>query len=1038
MDALPSQSGRFDNLRIARTSSAASNKSTSDAPDTPSPSPSYGGSGSQSLASILNNPHVGKSGVYGSDTSLFSGWFSSSSAGATELAPLTIKHTIPEIHRSDFQSYLSLISEPYGRFEDIRHHTSKEEIDSEELAETSLNLGVGQGEALVNCLREVPSLYFKEDFALEEGPTFQAACPFTTTSENIVLQEKLSHYLDTVELHLVKEISLRSNSFFEAQGQLHGLNVEIVEACGRIRGLKETIRLLNAELVEPARQIQDLNATRTNLIALQQKLTLILYVNQALAALKLLVAAADCAGALDVTDDLRHLLDTDELAGLHCFRHLRDQLTTSIQDINRILSAEFMRASIHDNRDGGLIVLSRLKAGNANLTNGKDDEFKMDEEEMSSFRDRLLPFIIGLLRTKELPSELRNYREALTANMKTAIKTTVAELLPLLVAQPLESGLTTGERTVDTDGGGASLAGKLRSLSSESFIRLLDAIFKVVQAHLVRAAEVKKAIEWIMSNLDGCYAADSVSTGVALGATNAEAGQESSPFSLQKNAAKAPSIQGKANDASSPSNMSRNLRAEVLRENTEAVFAACDAAHGRWAKLLGVRALLHPKLRLQEFLSIYNITQDFITATEKIGGRLGYSIRGTLQSQSKAFVAFQHDSRMAKIKAVLDQETWSAVDVPDEFQAIVKSFLSSEAMINGDQADAHGNTGTNFSEVSSKNDGPLVVDMALSPQHIGQNNSTETSADNTGQMKASPLTAGNQENRAEALTSSARNGDNNIKENLRSTSQALTYRGVGYHMVNCGLILLKMLSEYVQMNNFLPALSFEIVQRVVELLKFFNTRTCQLVLGAGAMQVSGLKSITSKHLALASQVISFMYAIIPEIRNVLFLRVPESCKATLLSEIGRVAQDYKVHRDEIHTKLVQIMRERLLVHLRGLPQIVEGWNRPEDNDLQPSQFARSLTKEVGYLQRVLSRTLHENDVQAIFRQVVQIFHTQISEAFSNLEITTPQAKNRLQRDVQHVLACIRSLPSDIFSKDGVPNSGQLDEFLLQKFGTEAS
>ena len=38
------------------------------------------------------------------------------------------------------------------------------------------------------------------------------------------------------------------------------------------------------------------------------------------------------------------------------------------------------------------------------------------------------------------------------------------------------------------------------------------------------------------------------------------------------------------------------------------------------------------------------------------------------------------------------------------------------------------------------------------------------------------------------------------------------------------------------------------------------------------------------------------------------------------------------------------MRERLLVHLRGLPQIVEGWNRLEDSDSQPSQFARSLTK----------------------------------------------------------------------------------------------
>jgi hypothetical protein len=40
--------------------------------------------------------------------------------------------------------------------------------------------------------------------------------------------------------------------------------------------------------------------------------------------------------------------------------------------------------------------------------------------------------------------------------------------------------------------------------------------------------------------------------------------------------------------------------------------------HGRWAKLLGVRAALHPRLRLQEFLIINNITEEFIAATEKV------------------------------------------------------------------------------------------------------------------------------------------------------------------------------------------------------------------------------------------------------------------------------------------------------------------------------------------------------------------------------------------------------------------------------------
>lgn len=256
MDSQPSQSGRSPPIEE---SPAHAGKILSSS------------SSSQSLSSILNNPHVAKSDWWWSSSS-------SSSVAPPEFVSLT---STCEVSRSDFQSYLASISEPYHRFEDIRKHASKENVDLE-------NIG-GQGEALVACLREVPALYFKEDFALEDGATFGAACPFSNVTENLVLQEKLSQYLDVVELHLVKEISLRSNSFFEAQGQLQDLNVKIVEGCTRIRELKETIRLLDVDLVDSARLIQDLNATRTNLLALQLKLRLILYVNQALSALKLVL-----------------------------------------------------------------------------------------------------------------------------------------------------------------------------------------------------------------------------------------------------------------------------------------------------------------------------------------------------------------------------------------------------------------------------------------------------------------------------------------------------------------------------------------------------------------------------------------------------------------------------------------------------------------------------------------------------------------------------------------------------------------------------
>ncbi|VVA92545.1 unnamed protein product [Arabis nemorensis] len=76
----------------------------------------------------------------------------------------------------------------------------------ESFCEFAYNLQESHVSGLAACLREVPSLYFKKDFALEYGAAFRSVCPFSSFTENPALQETLSQYLDVVELHLVKEI----------------------------------------------------------------------------------------------------------------------------------------------------------------------------------------------------------------------------------------------------------------------------------------------------------------------------------------------------------------------------------------------------------------------------------------------------------------------------------------------------------------------------------------------------------------------------------------------------------------------------------------------------------------------------------------------------------------------------------------------------------------------------------------------------------------------------------------------------------------
>ena len=60
--------------------------------------------------------------------------------------------------------------------------------------------------------------------------------------------------------------------------------------------------------------------------------------------------------------------------------------------------------------------------------------------------------------------------------------------------------------------------------------------------------------------------------------------------------------------------------------------------------------------------------------------------------------------------------------------------------------------------------------------------------------------------------------------------------------------VLALLSDYLKVIINLETLTTDSVSRVIELLKAFNSRTCQVVLGAGAMRSAGLKNITAKHL----------------------------------------------------------------------------------------------------------------------------------------------------------------------------------------------
>lgn len=78
----------------------------------------------------------------------------------------------------------------------------------------------------------------------------------------------------------------------------------------------------------------------------------------------------------------------------------------------------------------------------------------------------------------------------------------------------------------------------------------------------MRAAEVKKVIEWIMGNIDGYYSSDTSAVGSVVSESIQESGNHvvsHNSYPLARNSPRISIFQGRINDTSSPS-ASRNFR----------------------------------------------------------------------------------------------------------------------------------------------------------------------------------------------------------------------------------------------------------------------------------------------------------------------------------------------------------------------------------------------------------------------------------------------------------------------------------------------
>ncbi|NXG51814.1 VPS54 protein, partial [Psilopogon haemacephalus] len=774
-------------------------------------------------------------------------------------------------------------------------------------------------------LEQVPKIFMKPDFALEDSLTFNAVLPwshFSTAAgkgnhdaaSSRLLQEKLSHYLDIVEVNIAHQISLRSEAFFHAMTSQHELQDYLRKTSQAVKLLREKISKIDQVVCEGSLQVLRLSLTRNNCIKAYNKLKLMATVHQTQPMVQLLLSTSEFVGALDLIATTQEVLQ-QELQGIHSFRHLGSQLCELEKLIDKMMIAEFATYSRND------------------LNRPLEDDCQILEEE------RLVSLVFGLLKQRKL-NFYEVYGDEIIITAKNIIKQCVVDTVSQI--EEIDPEVV------------VKLADQMRMMNFPQWFDLLKNIFSKFTVFLKRIKATLSAIRGVVflvldknqkireledslhtssakdSTVDsevayltheGLFISDAFAGG-ALGANTAPQ-RNGSPSSEPCSSDSVSDLEGTTDSTSSKEQMSSSgtlggvemmisddmkltdLELVRLANNIqELLYNASDICHDRSVKFLMARAKdgFLEKLNSNEFVSLSCLMEGFIFDTEQVCGRRSMSLRGALQSQANRFVNRFHEERKTKLSLLLDNERWKQAEVPAEFQDLVDSVSAGR--------------------ISLPDKKPAAAEE-------------------------------------------------------RKPAEFLLVEGQKYATVGTVLLLIRIILEYCQCVDNIPSITTDMLTRLSDLLKYFNSRSCQLVLGAGALQVVGLKTITTKNLALSSRCLQLIVHYIPVIRAHFEARLQPK-QFSMLRHFDHITKDYHDHIAEISAKLVAIMDslfDKLL-------------SKYEVKAPVPSACFRNICKQMAKMHEAIYDLLPEEQTQMLFLRINTSYKLHLKRQLAHLNVVS--------------------------------------------------
>ncbi|EMR64383.1 putative garp complex component protein [Eutypa lata UCREL1] len=235
--------------------------------------------------------------------------------------------------------------------------------------------------------------------------------------------------------------------------------------------------------------------------------------------------------------------------------------------------------------------------------------------------------------------------------------------------------------------------------------------------------------------------------------------------------------------------------------------------------------------------------------------------------------------------------------------------------------------------------------------------------------------------------------------------------GESFILPNSAILCLEGMSHFLHLITSIPSMASDISTSLIAYLQLFNSRCTQLILGAGATRSAGLKNITTRHLALAAQALSFIATLIPHVRE--FVRrhaatgpnVHNAAVANLMGEFDKVRRLFQEHQNNIYDKFVEIMTGRAVAHVKTMKAL--DWDTPTEAAV--NLYMEALVKETVTLHRVLSKHLPDGAVQMIMVQVFEGFKSQLGQALDGLQPEGKVGIQRMEQDINFLISRLNKI-----------------------------